>query len=150
MISGGKLTWLINANFGLKKHVSMIAVPKLLRCYDCDSFIDRHRTQVTLIIISSLFRFLGISFAARAEMPSSDLWMALITLMFTEHCSGALRLPFAAIRLPESVASCQGGRALLQVVYHHHDSRCNVWKAVFKDVIWFFCSQEQFCVLAHR
>merc|ERR1712155_487430 len=23
----------------------MIAVPKLLRCYDCDSFIDRRRTQ---------------------------------------------------------------------------------------------------------
>lgn len=42
---GGKLTWMINANFGLKKHVSMIAVPKLLRCYDCDSFIDRTGTQ---------------------------------------------------------------------------------------------------------
>merc|ERR1712227_996177 len=25
--------------------MSMIAVPKLLRCYDCDSFIDRRRTQ---------------------------------------------------------------------------------------------------------
>ena len=42
---GGKLTWVINANFGLKKHMSMIAVPKLLRCYDCDSIIDRTRTQ---------------------------------------------------------------------------------------------------------
>ena len=76
--------------------------------------------------------------------------ITLIFQLFTEHCSGALRLPFAAIRLPESVTSCQGGRALLQVVYHHLDSRFNVWKAVFKDVIWFFCSQEQFCVLAHR
>ena len=42
---GGKLTWVINANFGLKKHMSMIAVPKLLRCYDCDSIIERTRTQ---------------------------------------------------------------------------------------------------------
>ena len=30
---------------GVKKHMSMIAVPKLLRCYDCDSIIDRKRTQ---------------------------------------------------------------------------------------------------------
>ena len=35
----------MNARIGLKKHRSMIAVPKLLRCYDCDSFIDRRRTQ---------------------------------------------------------------------------------------------------------
>lgn len=42
---GGKWTWVVNANLGLKKHMSMIAVPKLLRCYDCDSFIDRRRTQ---------------------------------------------------------------------------------------------------------
>ena len=35
----------INANLGVKKHMSMIAVPKLLRCYDCDSIIDRKRTQ---------------------------------------------------------------------------------------------------------
>ena len=42
---GGKWTWLVNARMGLKKHRSMIAVPKLLRCYDCDSFIDRRRTQ---------------------------------------------------------------------------------------------------------
>ena len=42
---GGKWTWLVNARIGLKKHRSMIAVPKLLRCYDCDSFIDRRRTQ---------------------------------------------------------------------------------------------------------
>ena len=42
---GGKWTWVINANLGVKKHMSMIAVPKLLRCYDCDSIIDRKRTQ---------------------------------------------------------------------------------------------------------
>ena len=42
---GGKWTWVVNANLGLKKHMSMIAVPKLLRCYDCDSVIDRRRTQ---------------------------------------------------------------------------------------------------------
>ena len=43
---GGKWTWCVSANLGLKKHMSMIAVPKLLRCYDCDSVIDRTRTQV--------------------------------------------------------------------------------------------------------
>lgn len=42
---GGKLTWMIDSNYGLKKHMSMIAVPKLLRCYDCDATIDRTRTQ---------------------------------------------------------------------------------------------------------
>lgn len=42
---GGKLTWIIDSNYGLKKHMSMIAVPKLLRCNDCDSIIDRARTQ---------------------------------------------------------------------------------------------------------
>jgi len=42
---GGKWTWVINANLGVKKHMSMIAVPKLLRCYDCDSILDRKRTQ---------------------------------------------------------------------------------------------------------
>ena len=42
---GGKWTWIINPNLGVKKHMSMIAVPKLLRCYDCDSIIDRKRTQ---------------------------------------------------------------------------------------------------------
>ena len=54
---------MINANLGVKKHMSMIAVPKLLRCYDwyvvqpsesvlnlyflyfSDSVIDRKRTQ---------------------------------------------------------------------------------------------------------
>ena len=34
--------------------MSMIAVPKLLRCYDCDSFIDRHRTQVIFIIMITI------------------------------------------------------------------------------------------------
>jgi hypothetical protein len=34
---GGKRTWLMTANFSLQHHLSMIAVPKLLRCYDCDS-----------------------------------------------------------------------------------------------------------------
>ena len=51
------MTWLINANFGLKKHMSMIAVPKLLRCYDCDSFIDRHRTQVFFNKITRITKF---------------------------------------------------------------------------------------------
>jgi len=63
---GGKLTWLINANFGLKKHVSMIAVPKLLRCYDCDSFIDRHRTQAHCDCHSQPFDCLRVLPAARA------------------------------------------------------------------------------------
>lgn len=42
---GGKMTWLITASFGLKKHLSMIAVPKLLKCYDCDATIDRAQTH---------------------------------------------------------------------------------------------------------
>ncbi|XP_023323078.1 uncharacterized protein LOC111697341 isoform X2 [Eurytemora carolleeae] len=38
---GGKITWIIAADFSLKKHLSMIAVPKLLKCFDCDATIDR-------------------------------------------------------------------------------------------------------------
>jgi len=38
---GGKVTWLISADFSLRKHLSMIAVPKVLTCYDCDATIDR-------------------------------------------------------------------------------------------------------------
>merc|ERR1719167_496259 len=34
---GGKMSWLITGDFSLRKHLSMIAVPKLLRCYDCDA-----------------------------------------------------------------------------------------------------------------
>ena len=35
------MTWLLTADFSLRKHLSMIAVPKLLHCYDCDARIDR-------------------------------------------------------------------------------------------------------------
>ena len=42
---GGKITWMVNANFALKRHLSMIAVPKLLKCYDCDTTIGRSEYQ---------------------------------------------------------------------------------------------------------
>jgi len=38
---GGKVTWIITSDFSLRKHLSMIALPKVLRCYDCDATIDR-------------------------------------------------------------------------------------------------------------
>ena len=41
---GGKMTWLLTGDFSLRKHLSMIAVPKLLHCYDCDARIDRGQT----------------------------------------------------------------------------------------------------------
>lgn len=37
------MTWLLTGDFSLRKHLSMIAVPKLLHCYDCDARIDRGR-----------------------------------------------------------------------------------------------------------
>lgn len=38
---GSKFTWVITANFGLKRHLSMIGVPKQVKCVDCDTKILR-------------------------------------------------------------------------------------------------------------
>ena len=37
---GGKISWLITANLELKRHLTMIALPKVLKCYDCDSILS--------------------------------------------------------------------------------------------------------------
>jgi hypothetical protein len=42
---GSKITWLITSNFTLQRHLSMVAVPKVLRCYDCDTTLDRNEMQ---------------------------------------------------------------------------------------------------------
>ncbi len=39
---GSKITWLITSNYTLKRHLSMVAVPKTLRCLDCDTSFDRN------------------------------------------------------------------------------------------------------------
>lgn len=39
---GGKITWLVTSNYTLKRHLSMIAVPKVLKCYDCDTTLNRN------------------------------------------------------------------------------------------------------------
>ena len=38
---GGKMTRIITANFSQETHRSMVAIPKLLRCYDCDKTFSR-------------------------------------------------------------------------------------------------------------
>ncbi len=38
---GGKITWTITPDHRLRKHLSMIAVPKVLKCYDCDTTLKR-------------------------------------------------------------------------------------------------------------
>eukprot|EP00095_Tigriopus_kingsejongensis_P011596 maker-scaffold297_size217559-snap-gene-1.21 protein:Tk11596 transcript:maker-scaffold297_size217559-snap-gene-1.21-mRNA-1 annotation:"PREDICTED: uncharacterized protein LOC103575170" len=45
---GGKITWLITSNLTIKRHLSMIAVPKLLKCYDCDTTLSRSDLQSDL------------------------------------------------------------------------------------------------------
>jgi hypothetical protein len=50
---GGKRTWLMTANFSLQHHLSMIAVPKLLRCYDCDSTLGT--ADLSILQLSRLF-----------------------------------------------------------------------------------------------
>jgi len=42
---GGKFTWLVTTNYDLKRHLSMIAVPKTLKCYDCDTTFCRSDYQ---------------------------------------------------------------------------------------------------------
>lgn len=39
---GSKLTWLITSGYELKPHLSMVALPKQLKCYDCDTTLDRN------------------------------------------------------------------------------------------------------------
>ena len=39
---GSKLTWLITSAYELKPHLSMVALPKQLKCYDCDTTLDRN------------------------------------------------------------------------------------------------------------
>ena len=36
-----QITWLVTTNFTLKRHLSMVAVPKMLKCFDCDTTIKR-------------------------------------------------------------------------------------------------------------
>ena len=38
---GGKMTWIVTATYTLEKHLSMVAIPKLLKCYDCDKNFER-------------------------------------------------------------------------------------------------------------
>ena len=38
---GGKMTWIVTANYSLQRHLSMVAIPKLLKCYDCDKNFHR-------------------------------------------------------------------------------------------------------------
>ena len=35
------MTWIVTTNFTLKRHLSMVAVPKMLKCFDCDTTIKR-------------------------------------------------------------------------------------------------------------
>ena len=38
---GGKMTWFVTMKYELKRHLSMVAVPKTLKCYDCDTTFKR-------------------------------------------------------------------------------------------------------------
>ncbi|TRY77482.1 hypothetical protein TCAL_07407 [Tigriopus californicus] len=49
---GGKITWLITPSYSIKRHLSMIAVPKFLKCYDCDATLNRSDLQSDLVMPS--------------------------------------------------------------------------------------------------
>ncbi|QQP50728.1 Putative LOC100645362 [Caligus rogercresseyi] len=51
---GGKITWLLTADFSLKRHLSMLAVPKVLRCYDCDTTLHRQECRMHHLIRNPL------------------------------------------------------------------------------------------------
>lgn len=54
---GGKVTWVMTTRFVLRSHVSMMAVPKVLKCLDCDTTFR----YCKLLIFQSIFNDL-ISF----------------------------------------------------------------------------------------
>ena len=35
------MTWFVKANAELERHLSMVAIPKLIKCYDCDKNFHR-------------------------------------------------------------------------------------------------------------
>ena len=35
----------LDSNYALKRHLSMIAVPKVLKCYDCDTTLSRNEVR---------------------------------------------------------------------------------------------------------
>jgi len=83
---GGKMTWLLTGDFSLRKHLSMIAVPKLLHCYDCDARIDRGQT--TCDCKQNEFRLEGSEAACRYRSVSSHTGLQYTSQRFNglESC----------------------------------------------------------------
>ena len=61
---GGKMTWIVTAGYSLERHLSMVAIPKLLKCYDCDK--NFHRDELICDCAASY----GAMAAAQAQCAS--------------------------------------------------------------------------------
>ena len=64
----GKMTWFVKANAELERHLSMVAIPKLIKCYDCDK--NFHRDELVCDCSTSPMAAYGAAVQAQGLFPS--------------------------------------------------------------------------------
>ena len=64
----GKMTWFVKANAELERHLSMVAIPKLIKCYDCDK--NFHRDELVCDCSTSPMAAYGAAVQAQGLLRS--------------------------------------------------------------------------------
>ena len=65
------MTWFVKANAELERHLSMVAIPKLIKCYDCDK--NFHRDELVCDCSTSPMAAYGAAVQAQGLFPSSTM-----------------------------------------------------------------------------
>ena len=69
------MTWFVKANAELERHLSMVAIPKLIKCYDCDK--NFHRDELVCDCSTSPMAAYGAAVQAQGLFPSfTSQWWA--------------------------------------------------------------------------
>ena len=62
------MTWFVKANAELERHLSMVAIPKLIKCYDCDK--NFHRDELVCDCSTSPMAAYGAAVQAQGLLCS--------------------------------------------------------------------------------
>ena len=62
------MTWFVKANAELERHLSMVAIPKLIKCYDCDK--NFHRDELVCDCSTSPMAAYGAAVQAQGMLCS--------------------------------------------------------------------------------
>ena len=62
------MTWFVKANAELERHLSMVAIPKLIKCYDCDK--NFHRDELVCDCSTSPMAAYGAAVQAQGLLRS--------------------------------------------------------------------------------